>query len=209
VTSIINPYLTKSRTKRKKIKTNVYSSVEIMVSDDIRLGDIIVEDDSGDIVLIGFPYDEGVRRNNGRVGAKFGPESFRKLLKRTGTVVNAEYDDLDIRKYLKISDGGNINENLSLEEAHQQLEQRIKQLILNNKIPFVVGGGNDQSYPNASALLNSSKSIYVINIDAHLDVRPLKENNQSHSGSPFRLLCEDQRFYQNPLSMVLFLILFI
>jgi len=33
----------------------------------------------------------------------------------------------------------------------------------------------------------------VINIDAHLDVRPLK-NNQVHSGSPFRLLLEDKRF---------------
>jgi formiminoglutamase len=179
-----------------------------MLNDDIRLGDIIVEDDSGDIVLIGFPYDEGVRRNNGRIGAKFGPKSFRELLKRTGTVVNAEYDDLDIRKYLKISDGGNINENLNLEEAHQELEQRINKLILNNKIPFIIGGGNDQSYPNVSALLNNSKSIYVINIDAHLDVRPLKENNQSHSGSPFRLLCEDLRFNQNPQSIIfLFFIL--
>jgi formiminoglutamase len=169
-----------------------------MINDDIRLGDIIVENDSGDVVLIGFPYDEGVRRNNGRVGAKFGPKSFRDLLKRTGTVVNAEYDDLDLRKYLKISDGGNINEDLTLEEAHQQLEKRIDQLISKEKIPFVVGGGNDQSYPNVSALLNHSKSIVVINIDAHLDVRPLKENNKAHSGSPFRLLCEDQRFYQNP-----------
>lgn len=32
-----------------------------------------------------------------------------------------------------------------------------------------------------------------INIDAHLDVRPLK-NGQVHSGSPFRLLLEDKRF---------------
>ncbi|CAF1578110.1 unnamed protein product [Adineta ricciae] len=169
-----------------------------MISDDIRLGDIITEDDNGDIILIGFPYDEGVRRNNGRVGAKSGPNAFRQLLKRTGTVVNAEYDDLDIRKYVKISDGGNINENLSLEEAHQQLEERVTHLIRNQKIPFIVGGGNDQSYPNASGLLNNSKSVYVINIDAHLDVRPLKEGNKAHSGSPFRQLIEDERFHQNP-----------
>ncbi len=115
-----------------------------MLNDDIRLDDIIVEDDSGDIVLIGFPYDEGVRRNNGRVGAKNGPKSFCELLKRTGTVVNAEYDDLDLRKYLKISDWGNINEDLTLEEAHQQLEKRIDQLISKEKIPFVVRGENAQ-----------------------------------------------------------------
>lgn len=172
-----------------------------MSNDDIRLGDIINEGDHGDIVLIGFPYDEGVRRNNGRIGAKQGPKSFRQLLKRTGTVVNAEYDNLDIRKYLTISDGGDIDETLTLEQAHSQLEKTIENLLLKKKIPFVIGGGNDQSYPNASALLNTSKSILIINIDAHLDVRPLKENQMSHSGSPFRLLLEDQRFYQNPLSL--------
>ena len=115
--------------------------------------------------------------------------------------MNAEYDDLDLRKYLTISDGGNIGEDLTLEEAHQQLEHRVGELISRGRVPFVVGGGNDQSYPNASALLKHSKSVYVINIDAHLDVRPLKENNQAHSGSPFRLLCEDQRFHQNPSSI--------
>ncbi len=33
----------------------------------------------------------------------------------------------------------------------------------------------------------------VVNIDAHLDVRPLKLG-KAHSGSPFRLLIEDERF---------------
>lgn len=64
------------------------------------------------------------------------------------------------------------------------------------KIPFIVGGGNDQSYPNAAALLDAVAEGYlkgpvgVVNIDAHLDVRPLN-NAKVHSGSPFRLLLED------------------
>ncbi|CAF1634689.1 unnamed protein product, partial [Rotaria magnacalcarata] len=97
-----------------------------MISDDICLGNIIVDGDSGNIVLAGFPYDEGVRRNNGRVGPKHGPDSFCQLWQRTGTVVNAEYDDLE-------------------EKAHQQFEICIQQLISNEEIPFVIGGGNDQS----------------------------------------------------------------
>ena len=178
-----------------------------MSIDDLRLGDFIIDGDEGDIVLIGYPNDEGVRRNSGRIGAKGGPKAFRQMLKRTGTIINAEYQNLDLRKYLKVSDGGNINEDLELEEAHQQLEEKVSKIISMNKIPFVVGGGNDQSYPNASALLNnlsSNRSIVVINIDAHLDVRPLKEGNKSHSGSPFRQLLEDQRFYQNPQSLSIF-----
>jgi formiminoglutamase len=64
-------------------------------------------------------------------------------------------------------------------------------------VPFVVGGGNDQSYPNVCALLASQRAAHhpigVINIDAHLDVRePVAAG--AHSGSPFRLMCEDARF---------------
>lgn len=58
-----------------------------------------------------------------------------------------------------------------------------------------IGGSNDQSYPNASALLSSypNSRIAVVNLDSHFDVRPLKEG-KAHSGSPFRLMLEDSRF---------------
>lgn len=58
-----------------------------------------------------------------------------------------------------------------------------------NATVFSIGGSNDQSYPNAKALMESypSSRIGVINIDAHFDVRPLKEG-LAHSGSPFRQL---------------------
>ena len=53
------------------------------------------------------------------------------------------------------------------------------QTILNldsGAIPFVIGGGNDQSYANASGLLHcvDGQNCTVVNIDAHLDVRPRK-----------------------------------
>ena len=84
----------------------------------------------------------------------------------------------------------------SLEKAHEELTQRVLEVLRKNAFPFVVGGGNDQSYPNASALLErvgSSAPVACVNIDAHFDVRPLKEG-KVHSGSPFRLLLEDKRF---------------
>ena len=37
------------------------------------------------LVLIGFPHDEGVRRNGGRVGAKDGPDVVRTFLSKIGT----------------------------------------------------------------------------------------------------------------------------
>ena len=35
---------------------------------------------SSQVVIIGYACDEGVRRNNGRVGAKNGPDAIRKCI---------------------------------------------------------------------------------------------------------------------------------
>jgi formiminoglutamase len=160
---------------------------------DIRLWNIIRPGVSGDIVLLGFPHDEGVGINEGRVGAKRGPERFRSWLERFGTVQNPEQDtDLSV---LSVTDAGDIPAEIPLSEAHARLTQTVGAILVKGGIPFVVGGGNDQSYPNALALLHHREGnpVGVINIDAHLDVRPLIDG-QAHSGSPFRLLLENNWF---------------
>ena len=55
---------------------------------------------------------------------------------------------------MKIVDSGDIQEDLELEDAHELLEKKISSIISNKGIPFVIGGGNDQSYPNALGLLS-------------------------------------------------------
>lgn len=62
----------------------------------------------------------------------------------------------------------------------------------------MIGGSNDQSYPNARSLIETypAARIAVINIDAHFDVRPLKEG-KAHSGSPFRQMLENPIFDKN------------
>ena len=157
------------------------------------LQDIILPGTNGEIVLLGFPYDKGVAINGGRVGAAKGPELFRFWLKRYGTLYNPERNiDLSL---LSITDAGDIPSNLSHENAHTALADKTREILRSGGIPFVVGGGNDQSYSNAKALLShyTGQTVGVINVDAHLDVRPLKEG-QAHSGSPFRQLLEDPRF---------------
>jgi formiminoglutamase len=81
-----------------------------------------------------------------------------------GTLVNAEYN-LDLRyeisflvnlqRTIAISDAGDIPEGLSLEDAHDALRRKVSEIISNGGIPFVIGGGNDQSYPNASGWMMS------------------------------------------------------
>jgi formiminoglutamase len=115
---------------------------------------------------------------------------------KIGTLSNPEFD-IDLSS-LKVCDFGDVSSSLELEEAHKALTLKVEELLSSNVVPFVVGGGNDQSYANARALMQhvkntGSTSVGVVNVDAHLDVRPLKEG-KVHSGSPFRLLLEDSLF---------------
>jgi formiminoglutamase len=174
---------------------------------DPRVGEMIQRAESvdsipndADIVIIGFPHDEGVKRNGGRVGARLAPDNMRDIhLKRIGTLVNPELN-IDC-SMIKIFDVGNVcHSETDFNQAHESLRNTVKRVINHpgNPIPFVIGGGNDQSFSNAMGLLESSivkdqARVAVINVDAHLDVREQK-NNLEHSGSPFRLLLEQKGF---------------
>lgn len=148
---------------------------------------------NGNVVILGFPHDKGVAINGGRVGAACGPERFRFWLRRFAMSFDPE-KNIDLSA-LAITDAGDIPSDLQHGEAHTALSAKTLEILKAGGVPFVVGGGNDQSYPNASALLShrTGQSVGVVNVDAHLDVRPLKDG-QAHSGSPFRLLLEDPRF---------------
>jgi formiminoglutamase len=120
---------------------------------DSRLQDIILPFDKNripDIAILGFPFDEGVRRNGGRIGANEGPSCFRKYMRRICSSDAQKGVDLS---QLFIQDWGDISPTLSLEEAHEQLTEKISLILNQDACPFIVGGGNDQSYPNSSALL--------------------------------------------------------
>jgi hypothetical protein len=58
------------------------------------------------VAFLGFPYDEGCARNNGRIGASDGPANVRKLMQRMGTLVNPEHH-VDLRT-IQMSDVGDI-----------------------------------------------------------------------------------------------------
>ncbi|RNF25350.1 arginase [Trypanosoma conorhini] len=163
-------------------------------ADDPRLGSLfsVQRAEDADIVVIGFPFDEGCVRNGGRPGADKGPAAFREFIHRLGSVNNLELD-VDARN-VKLYDAGDIAAS-TLEEAHDKLERKVASVLSHGALPFVIGGGNDQSAPNGRALLRAfAGDVGIINIDAHLDVRPPLPDGKVHSGCPFRQLLEEKNF---------------
>ncbi len=134
--------------------------------------------------LLGFCSDEGVRRNRGRVGAAKGPDILRSVLAK-----------IPIHKALCFYDAGNIVcVDNNLESAQIALGQAVSLLLKHHITPIVIGGGHEVAYGHFLGI--KKQYLDIVNFDAHLDMRPLLENNQGSSGTPFlqiAQLCKQQK----------------
>ena len=140
--------------------------------------------DEADCVLIGFECDEGVRRNNGRVGAAGAPNALRAALSNMAWRLPAGSH---------LADAGNvvcIGEQL--EEAQQELGLFVKTHLDERRTPIILGGGHETFYGHylgARGFLGQEKKLGIINIDAHFDMRPYDE--KPSSGTMFRQILEN------------------
>jgi formiminoglutamase len=140
----------------------------------------------GRVAIVGFPQDEGVRRNGGRVGAAEGPAAIRKQLYRL-TPWEPRHDvDLNTSPPL---DCGDIRIQSPLESSQLALGQVVSHLLQSNVVPVVLGGGHETAYGTFLGYVEADTTVAIVNLDAHLDVRPFCPG-QCHSGSPFRQALE-------------------
>lgn len=132
-------------------------------------------------VLLGFPQDEGVRRNRGRPGAAAAPRRIRHWLHRL-TRWDARRD-LDLGRNPPL-DLGDVRIAGSLEESQQTLGAIVHMLLDRQVIPVILGGGHETAFGHFLGYAAGARRVGIINLDAHLDVRPYALDH-GHSGSPF------------------------
>lgn len=140
----------------------------------------------GDIALLGFACDEGVRRNKGRTGAADGPATLRRALANM-----ASHQGHD-----RCVDMGTISvDGEQLEAAHQALREAVADCQRAGKRTLVLGGGHETAFGHGAGVLDAfpGEKVGIINLDAHLDLRFA---DCASSGTPFRQLaleCDAQQ----------------
>jgi formiminoglutamase len=161
--------------------------------DDSRLGEVIEYWQGnaaalrpGRAVLLGFPQDEGVRRNHGRPGAALAPAEIRRYLYRLSPWDGVSGTDLTRHRPLDL---GNISITACLEDTQAALGQVIEAVLRAGAVPVVLGGGHETAYGHYLGYLGAEMRVGIINLDAHLDLRP-SINGRGHSGSSFRQALE-------------------
>ncbi|MBE8162454.1 MAG: formimidoylglutamase [Bdellovibrionaceae bacterium] len=141
--------------------------------------------------VFSYPDDEGIKINGGRLGAHLAPAVICQLLQKS----KKDFWPSNI----SLVDEGSLNiKDLSLENKHDAAIKKASSLVKNHDYNIFLGGGHDYAYPDGIAFLkyckqqepSTHKPLHkplIINIDAHLDVRPTDKG--FNSGTPFyRLL---------------------
>ncbi len=156
------------------------------------------------IGLTGFTCDQGVRRNQGRVGAKDAPDIIRKYfgtLPCSSALLNKFGTDRAGQLAGLIGDMGNVecldNRQLAkntLEDTQQAYADNIAQILKRGGLAIGLGGGHSIAYASFLGLWQSLTSIEkanttigIINFDAHLDLR---QSDMATSGTPLRQIAE-------------------
>jgi formiminoglutamase len=148
-------------------------------------------------VLIGLPEDVGIKANFGIGGSRtLWQSAFKSFLniQSTSKLSGAEITVLghiDFGEEIKQATGLDpLNPSdlqtlrLLVSQIDDQVEVIIKAVYAAGKIPVVIGGGHNNSYPILKAFSGSfQQPVNTINLDAHSDFRAAEGR---HSGNGFR-----------------------
>jgi formiminoglutamase len=140
---------------------------------------------TNDCVLYGCPGDVGVTRNRGRAGAAGGPTAIRRHLYKFAVP--------EILEKARFFDAGDVvGAEGPLPAAHEAARLAARSLTERGATLIALGGGHDFAAPNMEGLrggLPQRTKLGAMNVDPHLDMRPL-ENGEANSGTPFRTLLD-------------------
>lgn len=144
----------------------------------------------GDLAVVGFCSDEGVRRNQGRVGAAKGPAALRTALA-----------PLALHEQFSVLDAGDIPvEDQDLETGQRHLGMTTARLLDQHPLVIVLGGGHETAYGSylglsRSTRLTNGRRLGILNLDAHFDLR---DETQPTSGTPFRQIAQAEQHAGRP-----------
>lgn len=180
--------------QRREFETKIGDTIQLIQNSDNWEEEIA--NSNANFVLIGVCEDIGIRANLGRPGAA---NSFQHMLPSLLNMQSNRFTSgseilllgyLDFTQELEMSNKMSVTElrNLCL-LIDSEVSKLVETIVKSNKIPIVIGGGHNNSFPIIQGTSNAlQKQISVINIDAHSDYRT-KEGR--HSGNGFRYAMDE------------------
>ncbi|HVX88059.1 MAG TPA: arginase family protein, partial [Gemmatimonadales bacterium] len=123
------------------------------------------------VVIIGFPSDEGVHRNQGRVGAAGAPAEIRRWLYRL--TPDAQNHESFVELLERTLDLGDLKCSDDVEKDQAALGEVVAGYLAEGVFPIILGGGQETSYGHFLGYVGAKRPVEILNWDAHPDVRKL------------------------------------
>lgn len=171
--------------------------------------DQILQDTTADFVVLGIPETIGVRANNEFAATDTAWQPFveefvnmqsNDFLEGSNILLLGYFDFAAIGDLIE-KNAHNTDEKVyayrhAVTQMDEAIEPVIKLITQYGKLPIIIGGGHNNAYPlikgAAKGLYKASHipiaSINCINLDAHIDFRPMEGR---HSGNAFTYAEED------------------
>ena len=194
-------------TKIRRFETKLGERIQV-ISNHHQI-ELSLQQSKSKYVLIGVPEDIGVKANLGIGGADTAWINFLQAFLNTqsndflegGEILLLGHFDFSAMEHLIEQNAQSYNERAeAYRHAVNTIDSLVEQLIhlitQNNKIPIVIGGGHNNSYP---CIKGAAKGLYkagvipvaqlnAINLDAHANLGPIEGR---HSGNGFSYAEED------------------
>ena len=190
-----------SLTRIRRFETKLGERIQVLA--DQHSLEASLQQSSAAYVLLGIPEDIGVKANMGIGGTDSAWLSFLQsflniqsndFLEGGNILLLGHFDFSDIEQLIE-KNAHDFDERLAayrhaVNTIDVEVEQLIHIITQNKKIPIVIGGGHNNSYP---CIKGAAKGFYkagviplaqinAINLDAHADFRPMEGR---HSGNGF------------------------
>lgn len=117
-------------------------------------------------VIFGAPFDS---TTSYRPGTRFGSKAIRS--ESFGIETYSPYQDKDLLDY-NIFDAGDPELCIgNVDTALAQIEEITAEILADGKRPFMLGGEHSVTLGAVTAVYNKYKDLYIIQFDAHADLR--------------------------------------
>ncbi len=150
--------------------------------------------EESNLVVFGAGFD-GTTSN--RPGTRFASTAMRPEfygLETYSPVLNLDMDDY------KICDIGDLELSIgNTDIVLGEIYEGTKQIVKDNKVPFMIGGEHLVTLPAFKAVHDKYKDIYVLHFDAHTDLRDEYNNNKNSHATVIKRIWDiigDNKIYQ-------------
>jgi formiminoglutamase len=182
---------------------------EIVLCDSTTDFEKAISETSAKYIVFGIPEDIGIKANLGKGGADSAwfpfLDSFLNIqsndfLNGENIFIAGNFDFTGAQKLINVNAATDEEKIIAyrsyVSKIDDAVEEMVKIIAQNKKIPIIIGGGHNNAYP---AIKGAAKGLYkaellqlaqinCVNLDAHTDYRPIEGR---HSGNAFRYADED------------------